>query len=185
MGAAAGAAVRSGEGHDADVPLQGLFAAVVDGVQLRTPVGLDIDGVVLIDILIGLGFDFQQFLPGDVGVEIDGHHIRPHVETYIVAVAAAADQPGADVLAGVLLHVVEPPGPVDDAGDSFPNFHGAVHIVENYPVFFMDVRHRRAVQGALVGGLAAPLRVEGGAVQCDNEAVFSGLAVQHRGGEGL
>ena len=67
MGATAGAAVRSGKGHDADIPLQGLFAAVVDGVQFRAPVELDIDGVVFVDILIGLGFDLQQFLPGDVG----------------------------------------------------------------------------------------------------------------------
>ena len=89
------------------------------------------------------------------------------------------------MLSGVLLHVVEPPLPVDGAGDSFPNFHGSVHIVENHAVFFMDVRHSRSVQNAVIGRLSAPLRVEGGAVQGDNEAVFAGLTVQHRGGEGL
>ena len=87
------------------------------------------------------------------------------------------------MLAGVLLHMVKPPCPVDEAGDSFPNFHGAIHIVENHAVFFMDVRHRRTVQRAVVGRLSAALRVEGGAVQRDCIAVFSRLTVQHRGGE--
>ena len=68
------------------------------------------------------------------------------------------------MLSGVLLHVVEPPLPVDGAGDSFPNFHGSVHIVENHAVFFMDVRHSRSVQNAVIGRLSAPLRVEGRAV---------------------
>ena len=46
--------------------------------------------------------------------------------------------------------------PVDGAGDSFPNFHGSVHIVENHAVFFMDVRHSRSVQNAVIGRLSAP-----------------------------
>lgn len=49
----------------------------------------------------------------------------------------------------------------------------------------MDIRDLDCAQSAVVRRLSAPLRVEGGAVQGDNEAVFAGLTVQHRGGEGL
>ena len=164
MGAAAGAAVRAGEGHDPHIPFQRLFAPVVDGLQLRSPVELNVDGVVFIKILIGLSLNLQQLLPGNISVEVDGHDVRTHVEPHIIAVKPLADQPGADVLSGVLLHVVEPPTPVDGTGDSFPNFHGSVHIVENHAVFFMDVRHSRSVQNAVIGRLSAPLRVEGRAV---------------------
>ena len=164
MGAAAGAAVRAGEGHDPHIPLQRLFTPIVDGLQLRSPVELNVDGVVFIKILIGLSLDLQQLLPGNIGVEVDGHDVRAHVKSHIVAVKPLADQPGTDMLSGVLLHVVEPPLPVDGTGDSFPNFHGSVHIVENHAVFFMDVRHSRSVQNAVIGRLSAPLRVEGRAV---------------------
>ncbi len=93
MGAAAGAAVRAGEGHDPHIPLQRLFAAVVNGVQLRAPVELNVDGVILLNVAVGLPFDLQQLFPRDVGVEVDGHDIRPHVEAHIVAAVPAADQP--------------------------------------------------------------------------------------------
>ena len=151
MGAAAGAAVRAGEGHDPHIPFQRLFAPVVDGLQLRPSVELNVDGVVFIKVLIGLSLDLQQLLPGNISVEVDGHDVRAHVKSHIVAVKPLADQPG-------------PPTPVDGAGDSFPNFHGSVHIVENHAVFFMDVRHSRSVQNAVIGRLSAPLRVEGRAV---------------------
>ena len=164
MGAAAGAAVRAGEGHDPHIPFQRLFAPVVDGLQLRSPVELNVDGVVFVKILIGLSLDLQQLLPGNISVEVDGHDVRAHVKSHIVAVKPLTDQPGTDVLSGVLLHMVKPPSPVNGAGDSFPDFHGSVHIVENHAVFFVDVRHHCSVQNAVIGRLSAPLRVEGRAV---------------------
>ena len=93
MGAAAGAAVRAGEGHNPYIPLQRLFAAVVDSVQLRAPVELNVDGVILLNVAVGLSFDLQQLFPRNVGVEVDGHDVRPHVEAHIVAAVPAADQP--------------------------------------------------------------------------------------------
>ena len=110
--AAARAAVRAGEGHDAHVALERLFAAVVDRVQLRAAVELNVDGVILIDVPVRHRFDLQQLLPRNVGVEVDGHALRAHVEAHVVAAVARADQPRADVLAGVLLHMVEAPRPI-------------------------------------------------------------------------
>ena len=63
VGAAAGAAVRAGKCHNADVPLQRLLAAVINGLQLRAPVELNVDGMILINVLVGRRLNFQQRLP--------------------------------------------------------------------------------------------------------------------------
>ena len=87
------------------------------------------------------------------------------------------------MLAGVLLHVVEPAGPVDAPGDGLPNFHSLVAGVENDPVLLVDVGDGRASQSAVVCGLSAALGVKGSAVQHHFEAVFGLLTGQDRGGE--
>ena len=87
------------------------------------------------------------------------------------------------MLPGVLLHMVEPPRPIDASHHGFPNFHGGFHIVENHAAFFMNVRHGNAVQRAVVRRLTAALRVKGRAVQRHDIAVFARLAVQHRCGK--
>ena len=94
-----------------------------------------------------------------------------------------AQDAGEDVLPGVLLHVVEPPGPVDGAGHVFANFHRLFDSVDNDAVLFVDVGDGGAVQRAVVGRLAAALGVEGGAVQRHQIPVFARLTGQDRGGE--
>ena len=107
------------------------------------------------------------------------------MEAYIVAVEAAAQDAGEDVLAGMLLHMVKAPGPVQFSGDDCSDFQGFVHIVENHAVFFVHIRDGRAAQRAVVGRLSAALWVKGGAAQHGGIAVFAALAVQHGGGEAL
>ena len=87
------------------------------------------------------------------------------------------------MLPGVLLHVVEPPGPIDDARHVFANFHRFFDRVDNDTVPLMDVGDGGAVQCAVVRGLAAALGVEGGAVQCHQKAGFPRLTGQDRGGK--
>ena len=183
MGTAAGAAVRTGEGHDADITFQLLLAAVFHRGQLCAPVELDVDGVVFIDIAVGLGFNFHQLVPADLGVEVDGHHVGAHVKAHIVAVEVLADHAAADVLAGVLLHVVEASRPVDGAHYSLPDLHFLFTGVENDPALFVDIRHGDAVHLSVVGRLSAALGIEGGAVQHHFEAAFGLLAGEDRGCE--
>ena len=87
------------------------------------------------------------------------------------------------MLAGVLLHVVEPPCPVDAAGDGLPNLHFFIQCVENHALFFVDVQHAGVSQSAVIGGLSAALRIEGGAVQRHQKAVFARLTRLNHGGE--
>ena len=185
MGAAAGAAVRAGKGHQPHLPGNILFGAVdrlFQGCPLQKP---DIDGVVLPDVGVGRGLDGGQVFRGDLVVEVDGHHILPQVEAHIVAAVAGADDAADDVLAGMLLHMVKPPGPVDDAGDGFSHGQRPAAPVQDDAVLFPHVGHSGPAQRALVGRLAAPLGIKGGAVQHHHPPVLVLLTGQDGGGEFL
>ena len=144
MGAAAGAAVRPGKGDDAHFPGELLLAAVVQGRQLlRRGIG-DLHRPVRPDSLIGQPLRLQSLLPGDPGVVVDGHRLRPQVEAHIVAAEFFAQDAGDDVLAGVLLHVVKAAVPVDGPHHHCAGFQRAVTGVENHAVSLMDIRHTHA-----------------------------------------
>ena len=105
------------------------------------------------------------------------------------------DRRGEHVLAGVLLHVLEPAGPVDVARDDLDGrvadpTHGdldlALDQVDDRAVLPLDdVEHAGAAERAGVEGLAARRRVERGAIEHDARAA-SGVADAHQPGvEGL
>ena len=117
MGAAAGAGVRLGEGDDAHLTGQCLFAPIVQGLQLfRRGVG-DLDGQVLPDDFIGLLLHLLEQFRGQFHVKVDNNSVIPHVKAYIVGAGAAVEDAADDVLAGVVLHEGKAPVPVQGAGD--------------------------------------------------------------------
>ena len=85
------------------------------------------------------------------------------------------------MFAGVLLHVVQPAGPVHSA------LHRAgkrrIGEMHDDPVPQMHLPHRRAAQRAGVTGLAAALGIECGGVQHHRPAALAGLAVQYLSGK--
>ena len=183
--AAAGAAVRAGEGDDAHVALERLFAAVVDLVELRAAIELDVDGVILIDVQVGELFNLHKFIPRNVGVEVDRDDVRAHVEADVVAVEALADEARADVLARMLLHVVKAARPVDLAGDALSHFKGLVTKVRDDAVFLVDLEHVRLAQNAGVIRLAAALGVEGRLREHNGVAALDSVAGDDGGGKAL
>ena len=185
MRAAAGTAVRAGESDDAYVALERLFAAVVDLVKLRAAVELNVDGVILVDVEVGRLLDLEQFLPRNIGVEVDGHGVRAHVEADIVAVEARADEARADVFARMLLHVVEAARPVDLAGDALSHLEGLVAKVRDDAVFLVDLEHVRLAQNAGVIRLAAALGVEGRLREDNGVAALDSVAGDDGGGKAL
>jgi len=63
---------------------------------------------------------------------------------------------GQDVLPGVLLHVVEPPRPVDDAGDGLSRLQWSRHHVSDDVVIAIhNLKHGVAAEGTRVEGLTA------------------------------
>ena len=183
--AAAGAAVRAGEGDDAHIALERLFAAVLDLVELRAAIELDVDGVILIDVQVGELFNLHKFIPRNVGVEVDRDDVRAHVEADVVAVEALADEARADVLARMLLHVVEAARPVDLAGDALSHLEGLVTKVRDDAVFLVNLKHVRLAQNAGVIRLAAALGVEGRLREDNGVAALHLVAGDDGGGKAL
>ena len=94
------------------------------------------------------------------------------------------------MLAGVLLHFVEPPFPVDAAGDGGAGhraFRQSIHAVPDDAVMLVHIGHVqhgavRQGQDAPVGGLAAAFGVKHRAVQRDAPAAGLGVGF---GGEDM
>ena len=184
MGAAAGAAVRAGELGDPHRAIQRLLAAVAELGQRVAVRPQDLHGVVFPDVLIGPPLYLQHALPGDLGVVVDGHHVGAHVEAHVVAVVGAAQHTGDDVLAGVLLHMVKAALPVDFAVYGNAHRQGMGAGVADDAIALLHVQHRLAAQPAQVAGLAAALRIKGGAVERDEVALPLRDAVRHHSVEG-
>ena len=143
------------------------------------------DGVVFPDVPVGAALDVLHLLPADVGVVVDGHGIRAQVEAHVVAVEGTAQHTGDDVLAGVLLHMIEAARPVDMAADLRAHRQLTVAQVGDDAVLLVYVQHPGIPQRAVVGGLSAALGIEGGTVQHHRKAALHSPAGLHHGGEVL
>jgi hypothetical protein len=87
---------------------------------------------------VGISLGFANFIGSDLSREIDGRRQLPHVETLGAHAEEAIERRRQHVLPGVLLHVIEPPRPVDGAADHLAWFQGAAHDVSDGPVFTID-----------------------------------------------
>ena len=164
MGAAAGAHVRPGEGDDAHLAGEGLFAAIVQRLQLlRGGVGDD-HGLVLPQIAVHRRLQPVELLLVDHGVQVDGDEVAAHVKTHIIAAPPGVGNAGDDVLPGVVLHQVKAPVPVDLPGDPAARLQGAVAGVDHVFPPGVDLEDLHAPQRPGVIGLSAPLGIERGAV---------------------
>ena len=164
VGAAAGAGVRPGEGDDAYLPVNGLLAPVVYMLQLLRGGVKDLRGAVLPQVAVDLRLQLLQLCLVQFYVQVDGDHVGSHVEADVVTAIFGVGQAGDDMLAGVLLHQVEPTLPVNGAGHLLPRRKGSVTGVNDRVCPGVDLQHVDAAQHAGVVGLAAALGVEGGLV---------------------
>ena len=187
VGAAAGTDIRPGDGHDPHLPLDLLFGAVgQDGQLLPGGVG-DVHRYILPDDAVGGSLGRFQPLGGDGDVRVHPHGIGADVEAHVLGPEHLVQDAGKDVLAGVLLHFVKAPFPVDAAGNGSAGnsaFRQSVHAVPEDAVMLVHIGHiqRGAVrqgQGAPVGRLTAAFRVEHRTFQRDESA--AGTAVRHGG----
>jgi hypothetical protein len=80
--------------------------------------------------------------------------------------------------------MVEPPGPVDDTGHVFANFHRLFDSVDNDAILFVDAGTPRR-SACVVGRLAAAHGVEGGCGPRHQKSAFSGSQVRTVGIERL
>ena len=179
MGAATGAAVEAGDGDDAEVAFAG--GRFAEALHFGGVLELDGDRPVLEDDLVGaaLGVEDRAWF--------DGQRLRDRWWSFGAEVKADGFQAeelledgGEQVLAGVLLHVVEAAGPVEGAVDG-PVWSGSGEAVRDAVVLVDDFDNGDAGDGAGIEGLAAGGGVERGAVEVDGAAVVG--AVEDTGGE--
>ena len=140
--------------------------------------------MVLADVTVRLLFDLQQRLPRNVGVVVDRHAVGPHVKAYIVAVEALAEKARADMLARMLLHMVEAARPVDFALDARAGGQGTVAKMRDDAVLFVHRKHLRAAERAGIVRLAAALGVKGRFIEPDGAAALCLLAGEDGGRKG-
>ena len=169
VGPAARAAVEPIDGNDA----QGAFA--VRGFAQPLCLGrifvVHPDGTVLKDDVVGppLGVENGARLQG-AAFEIDAGTLRAQMEAHGMQSEPLFEHGREQMLAGVLLHVIEAAAPID----------GALHrlaierpdeVVRDALPFVGDVQHRDAGDGPGVAGLAPGSGIKRGAVEVDGAPV--------------
>ena len=127
MGAAAGADVRARDGHDAHLPGDLFFAAVGQRRQLFGGGVGDEHRHILPDDAVGGKLCLPQALGGDGDAGVHPHGVGADMEAHVLRPEHLVQDAGEDVLAGVLLHLVEAPLPVDGAGDDGTAPFGVEH----------------------------------------------------------
>ena len=191
MGAAAGAGIRPRDLHDPNLARDLLFAPVGHPGQFLRGGVEHPHRHVLPDDLVCLQLGLAELVGGQGDAGVHPHRLGSDVKAHVLSPEEPVQRPREDVLAGVLLHLVEPPGPVDPGRHRRPRpgrLGQRVHRVPDDAVLFVDVRHGQGLaalqsQGAPVRRLAAPLGVKDGSVQCQPPAApFQRLGRRDVGG---
>ena len=117
-------------------------------------------------------FDPRDLIGRQFLVEIDRRSGRAEVEADSSGARLALEDRGQQMLAGVLLHVIEAPGPVNMAAHARVDLELAVHKMANRAVLLVEhVDDLRLSKGPDVERLAAGRRVERRAIEHDLPAV--------------
>ena len=90
-----------------------------------------LDGKILPDGAVGLRLQPLEVFCRDGAVKVHLHSLLAHVKAHVVVAVLAVNEAGEDMLAGVLLHQVKPPTPIDAAFCGSSHFQGAVAQVDD------------------------------------------------------
>ena len=183
MGAAAGAQIRPAGIRQTYRAFQLLFAAVGQSGQLvRVGIPAAHRGV-RPHHPVGLRFRFRQLGIGEGDAGVHAHRRVPDVKAHILRPEQTVQRAAEDVFPGVLFHVVQPGFPVDCPFHLCAHSQRGCGVVPDHPVPHRSVSHCRTAQDTGVGGLTAPFRVEGSAVQGHPPRLPFRLTGQHTGGK--
>ena len=105
------------------------------------------------------------------------------MKSHVVKPVPAVDQAGEHVLPGMLLHQVEPPGPIDLAGHGLAHRQRAVAAVYDDAISLLHRQNLGVCQGAQVPGLSAAFGIKCRLVQANGPASGCRTALRDLRGE--
>ena len=125
-------------------------------------------------------FCLKGFLQRDFFVQINGHKALVHVEAHIVRTKQFKERIGKDVFPAMLLHVVQPVGPVHLHRDFAA--HGKIRraLVDNLSFRFPHMFYRGTVNRSRITELPAPFREQHRPIQHNGKSLGRLFAFQHR-----
>ena len=181
--AAARAHVGAARGDDAHGALQRLLAAVgkVRKAHRVGPFGRD--GLVALNDAVRQLLGQREHLVRHGLREVDAHAVLADAEAHVLAAELLVRDARQNVLARVLLHVVEAARPVDVALHRLAHAHRRGDGVPDHAVLLVHVHDARSAQRAAVGGLTAALGIKGRGGQSGAQHASVLLAGQHGGAE--
>ncbi len=172
MGSAAGRIIEGLNFHDPDKPFD---LGRPPQRHLGDFLGRDEIGFhrpILEDNLIRPALDPVQNLVRNLpDADLQGGGLRPQVKRLGLALDDFDKGLGQDVLAGVLLHVVQPPRPIDLPENRF-SVHVPFEDMDDRPVIVQDLKDRDPVQGSQVPGLAARFGIKSRLVEDHRRPAF-------------
>ena len=173
MGAAAGAAVISGNFHDPHIAFQRLFTPIVQCPKGFCRRNRRLYRYIFQNSAIGFFFDSHHLLPGQFAVDINRNLFASHMKPHIIVAVFLMDQTGHDMFAPVILHVGITEMPVKNTADLLSFLQRPVGFMKNTAVGFMGILHHCLANKSPVSRLSAALRKKCRPVQfCKISAVL-------------
>ena len=179
MSSAAGTEIRPREFHQTDLSLQFLFASVGKRPQFLLRRIKNSYRTVFPDFPVDFLLDLLKLFPGENAAEINGDHVASHMKAHVIVPIRLMDQSAHHVLAGMLLHQVESPLPVDLSFHFCSRFQRFLCIMDQFPLFLLNVCDSDIVQGTQIAGLPAAFRIKGALIQKDPVALICFPAFRH------
>ena len=183
MRAAAGTDIHIRYRHDSYRARQLLFAAVVQLRQLRRRGPSYRHGRVLPYHPVGSAFHIGQLRIGERTGKIHRYILRADMKAHIVVAELSVYDAADDMLARVLLHVIQPAAAVHITLDHLSHTQRCCDRMHHYTVLFVHIQNARTAQGSPVRRLASALGIKCRGVQRYGKIAVRGHAAQHSSAE--
>ena len=169
--------------HSNDPQRTGQLLILLAHHQLRQP-GMrqitDRDRLVLPDLTVGIIFGLRQLSCRQLFIKIDSHQPLAHMKTNVIGAKQLPHCVRKDMLASMLLHMVQPGLPVQHRLDLRASRQRLLAVMQHFAVTLSGIGHLHAAQSAQVAQLTASLREKDRPVQNNGITAPGLLTALHR-----
>ena len=116
---------------------------------------------------IGFPFNLANLLFGNLSVEIHRAVFTSQMESHILIPKPFMNQPGNDMLSGMLLHLHKTKIPVNPSLYTVSNRKRRICPVKNHTILFLHIQHSRTAKYPCIRILSSPFRKKGSPIQHD------------------